>query len=145
LQGNGNVRIESVILTDSDGRLKNSFLIGEAFDVNLYYGVHKPINGTFWLLVATLEGIIVLSSFQKDHSAPVELETDGVISSPIGSVAFLPGEYVVSAGLFDSAMGIVDWVDNVAVFEVLPQFADGRPFDHRYGIITQELQWKIRH
>jgi lipopolysaccharide transport system ATP-binding protein len=62
-----------------------------------------------------------------------------IISAP----TLLPGAYTLSAGIFDSSGSFLDWADSVARIEVLPQFADGRPFDHRLGIVTQELQWRI--
>lgn len=144
LQGTASVTIESASLTDVEGVVKNAFLIGEVFAVNLEYKVHKAVAGTFWILVATMDGAVIFGSFQKDHSAPVLLENEGRVSSMLGSVGFLPGEYVISAGLFDSSMEMVDWADKIVRFEILPHFADGRVFDHRYGFITQELQWSMQ-
>ena len=142
LRGSGSISIEAASLVDWENGVKNTFLIGEAFDLKLDYKVLVPTRGTFWVLVATMEGNVIFSSFQKDTSEPALLERDGSISSAIGSVKFLPGEYVVSAGVFDSSLDIVDWVDSIGTFQILPQFATGRAFDHRYGVITQELEWR---
>jgi lipopolysaccharide transport system ATP-binding protein len=142
LQGMGSVTIDSALLLDSEKVEKNSFLIGESFNLVLRYKVLTPIHGTFWVLVATIDGNVIFSSFQMDNSEPLLLDSDGAICSALGSIKFLPGEYVVSAGIFNSSLDMIDWVDGAARFQILPQFATGRAFDYRYGVITQELEWR---
>lgn len=142
LQGMGSVTIDSALLLDGEKVEKHSFLIGESFNLVLSYKVLTPIRGTFWVLVATIDGNVIFSSFQMDNSEPLLLDIDGAICSALGSIKFLPGEYVVSAGLFDSSLDMIDWVDGAVRFQILPQFATGRAFDYRYGVITQELEWR---
>ncbi len=143
VQGNSKVTIEKVELCDRNQVAKTSFLIGESFTIQLTYDVHEELEGSFWILISSLEGAVILSSFQKDNYAPVNLTSDGVVSIHINSTQFLPGSYLISAGLF-SKTEIIDWTEHVMRFEILPQFVDSRPFDYRYGFLTQEFTWEIK-
>jgi lipopolysaccharide transport system ATP-binding protein len=144
LKGNGKARIETVSLRDSENVRKSSFLVGEPFHIRIGYQVNEPVEATFWVLLCSAEGTVVVSSFQKDVSAPVSLNTDGAISVVVDSVNLLPGFYRVSAGIFSNTNDVVDWIEGVSKFEVLPHFFDGRAFDHRYGFITQEFSWQLQ-
>jgi len=143
LQGSGAVTIEHAAVGDAADLPKESFLIGEPIKLTLSYRVRSSSRGSFWLLITSSEGTVVVSSFQRDTSDLVLLAKDGCVSVIISAPTLLPGAYTLSAGIFDSSGSFLDWADSVARIEVLPQFADGRPFDHRLGIVTQELQWRI--
>lgn len=142
IQGNGKVTIEKVELCNWHQVKKTSFLIGEPFTIQLTYNVHQELEGTFWILISSLEGTVILSSFQKDNYSPVNLICDGIASVQIDSTHFLPGSYLISAGLF-SKTEIIDWTEHVIRFDVLPQFVDSRPFDYRYGLLTKEFTWEV--
>jgi lipopolysaccharide transport system ATP-binding protein len=144
IKGSGKTEIETVSLRDMDKVTKNSFLVGEPFEITLGYRVKEPVDGTFWILLCSVEGTVLVSSFQKDVSGPVTLTSDGEMLVVVDSVNLLPGFYTVSAGIFSSSNDVVDWIESVSKFEVLPHFVDGRPFDHRYGFITQEFSWRIQ-
>jgi len=138
----GQVSIETAFLTDDRNVEKNSFLIGEPINLHLGFAVAEPICCTFWLLL-WFGDVVVLSSFQRDLVPPVFISADGDASARIEGVDLLPGRYTFSAGMFESGGTIVDWADEVAEFEILPHFADGRPYDNRYGVITKAMEWKL--
>jgi len=94
-------------------------------------------------MVTSAEGVVVFSAFQKDGHEPVEL-TRGSAIARLSSPMFLPGAYSVSVGIMGKGE-MIDWVDAAVRFEVLPQFVDGKPFDHRYGLVTMPLDWRIEN
>ena len=142
MRGSGHVRIVRAAVTTVNGSPKDSFLIGEPVRLKLDYAVATPAHGSFWLFVTAPDGTVVLSSFQRDTAEPWVIDRDGSVSVVLDAPAFLPGTYTLTAGVFDAGSDFLDWADSLGRFEVLAQFADGRPFDHRYGIITQPLTWK---
>jgi lipopolysaccharide transport system ATP-binding protein len=141
LRGTGDVQIERAMTLDESGGPKASFLIGEPITLRLGYAAKRKLAGTFWMLVTSAEGVVILSAFQKDHSDAVELDR-GSVTTRLVTPMFLPGAYSVSAGILANGE-MIDWVDTAARFEILPQFSDGKPFDHRYGIVTTPLEWKM--
>jgi lipopolysaccharide transport system ATP-binding protein len=141
LRGDQKAVWEAAAVLDTAGVEKSSFLIGEPVRIRLRYVRRAPVTCTFWLLVATGEGSVVLSAFSRDNGRPRRLGDHGQVEVDLTAPAFLPGTYVLSAGML-SGSDIVDWADGVARFDVLPQFANGSPFDHRLGITTTPLEWR---
>jgi lipopolysaccharide transport system ATP-binding protein len=141
-EGTGQVSIQSAFLTDDRNGEKNSFLIGEPFNLHLGFAVDEPISGTFWLLLWSGD-VVVLSSLQRDIVPPVFISADGKAVARIEGVDLLPGRYSFSAGIFESGGAIVDWADDIADFEILPHFVDGRPYDSRYGLISKAMEWTL--
>lgn len=142
IKGNANIIIEKVTVLNTEGLVQSAFLIGETFGINLTYKVHFSSECSFWIFVSSVEGNVIFSSFQKDVSPPVLISENGTMSVYIDSIKLLPGTYLLSAGIFGKT-DIIDWLDGVARFEILPQFQDGQPFDHRYGIFTQDCKWNL--
>lgn len=136
-------RIEEVQVRDEEGHERESFLIGEPFIVRMKYRTEAPLHGSFWLLLETPEGTVLLSSFQRDCSLPVYLHGDGRVGVRMHDLSLMPGRYVVSAGIFDSHEQVIEWVDHALDITVEPHFSDGRPYDHRLGIITQPMTWTM--
>jgi lipopolysaccharide transport system ATP-binding protein len=141
VQGSGDVMIQRARLLDMCGVARTSYLINEPFDVWLDYEVRKPVRGAFWLLVSTLENVVLLSSFQNDVTGPVPIRLNGSISARVEGLSILPGNYVITAGIFDAVGNVVDWVEQIIRFEIVPQYADGSTADQRYGLITKRLTW----
>jgi lipopolysaccharide transport system ATP-binding protein len=145
IRGDGRVLIKSASLWDGHHRSKGTFLIGESFELRFRFRARTPIRGTFWFFLVNSEGTVVMSSFQKDTGEPSLLSKEGEVSVTVSSINLQPGMYVVSAGIFDSMPDAVDWVEGATTLEILPQFVDGRSFDHRYGLVSQELTWSFRN
>lgn len=143
VKGDQRVTIEYATLADCQGISKDSFLIGEPLQLQLHYQVNKQTEGTFWCLVSSADNNVLLSSFQKDTMLPSKLDQNGIARVAIANLAFLPGRYRITAGIFDALHNSLDWVEDILSFEILPHFADGRAFDHRYGVFTQQLEWEI--
>jgi lipopolysaccharide transport system ATP-binding protein len=142
LRGNQSAVWDAATVLDAGDSEKASFLIGEPIRIRLRYERKRPVAVTFWVLVTTGEGVVILSAFSRDNDAPRRLAERGQVDVDLAAPTFLPGTYVVSAGMFDRAGEMVDWADAVARFDVLAQFADGSPFDHRLGITTAHLEWR---
>jgi len=142
LRGDQRASWESAATLDLAGTQKSSFLIGEPVRLRFTYIRHSPVACTFWILVATGEGVVALSAFSRDNGRPRRLGERGEVEVDLESLTFLPGTYVVSAGMFDRVNEMVDWADGVARFDVLPQYVDGSSFDHRLGIATIRLAWR---
>jgi lipopolysaccharide transport system ATP-binding protein len=143
IRGNGEVTIESASLFDEEGVAKNTYLIGEPFQLKLVYKVNQPIEGTFWMFISSLDNVTVLSSFQRDVQAAACLDRSGTIVVAIDDISILPGNYSIAAGVFDSMRAMVDWADSIINFEVLPQFHNGQPFDYRVGLVTKTFSWNL--
>jgi lipopolysaccharide transport system ATP-binding protein len=54
---------------------------------------------------------------------------------------FLPGRYLVSAGIFDRSRQFLDWVEFAEGFQVESGFVDGHAFDGRLGRISILPEW----
>ena len=139
--GSGEVQITGVSFTSQEGEPQAGCLIGEPLAVHLDYRVRQPATGTFFLLLTNREGVIVFSSFQRDNHPPMKLDEDGAVDVLLDGMELAPGFYGVSAGIFDLRSGFIEWVEEVADFEVLGGFYDGRTFDHRLGVFTRQLTW----
>lgn len=143
LRGNREITLSSAKLFGMDGEPKSSFLIGEPFMVDFTYEAAREVTGTFWVLISSADGTFIISSFQKDTERPIRLEDAGKLSVEISDTALLPGSYFISVGAFNASNEIMDWVENGVRFDVLPHFSDGKPFDHRYGLLTKQFNWKL--
>jgi lipopolysaccharide transport system ATP-binding protein len=140
-RGSGEIHIDRTRTTSIDGELQTAFLVEEPIRLSLEFSVFTPVRATFWFVVTTAEGIVILSSFQKDTDSPLLHRENGVASVVLDSPTLLPGVYILTVGAFAADGSTVDWVDAAAQFEVLRHFADGRSFDFRHGIVTQRLPW----
>jgi lipopolysaccharide transport system ATP-binding protein len=139
--GSGEVLIFKVELTVESGKSQAGYLIGEPVIFRIHYMVKRPTRGTFFLLISTHEGVVVLSSFQRDNHLPLYLEKNGQVEVLLTGVDLAPGNYFVSVGIFDIFNNFIDWVEEVVDLEVLTRFYDGRAFDQRLGLMSKQLTW----
>ena len=142
LRGTGDVLIDRAQTLDGTGTSKTSFLIGEPIVVKLRYAAKRPAAGTFWIFVTSADGIVILSTFQKDQSEPKELQHGSVTVRITRPDVSSRRATRYPAGIMGGG-DMIDWVDSATRFEILPQFNDGKPFDHRYGIVTMPLEWTM--
>lgn len=143
IRGGREVTLLSASLADEDRWPKNSFTIGESAVLTLDFAVRSQAIGTFFLVISTFDGTHLVSSFQRDNYPSVRFEADGVATVSLSGLHLLPGNYRLSAGIFDQHRNFLDWAENIMSFEVLPQFSDGRSYDHRVGFITQRMDWHV--
>ncbi len=140
--GTGDVWIPSVeTLSIVDSKPQTQFLIGESFRMQISYEVQRAARGTFFILIATDDGTVIFSSFQRDNQPPLDLVASGQMTADLADLRLSPGRYRISAGIFDSENNFIEWAEDVGQFEILAHFFDGGPFDHRLGFITKPLVW----
>jgi lipopolysaccharide transport system ATP-binding protein len=140
--GSGDVWISSVKTYNGNSELQDSFLIGEPILIRISYTVEKAARGTFFILIATDDGVTLISSFQRDNYAPLDLGRPGDITAELSELKLTPGGYRIAAGIFDTRNNFIEWAEDVGRFEVLPHFFEGGPFDHRLGFVTKEIAWR---
>ena len=94
---------------------------------------NAQIGVSVFVLLRDSEDRVVLSAFQKDSDNPfVYGQTSEVKLAFAADIR--PDKYMVACGLVNRAGEVIDWVDEVLQLEVMPVFADGKPFDDRQGI-----------
>jgi lipopolysaccharide transport system ATP-binding protein len=139
--GDGRARITALRL-NAHGGGEPLYAIFEQIRLEIDFTV-QPDTGPleFFLLVYGEDGECLASSFQRDT---------GDFLSPAGaggSIAvsfkntFLPGRYLVSAGIFDRSRQFLDWVEFAEGFQVESGFVDGRAFDSRLGRVSILPDW----
>ena len=141
-EGSGQVEFTKIEIARLNAELQSAFSIGEPLKIFIDYQVNRPCNGTFFLLIKNQEGIVVLSSFQRDNQKETKFADANRAEVEVSEIDFAPGSYGISAGVLDLKGGFIEWVENVAGFEIVSNFYDGRPSDQRLGIISKKLNWK---
>jgi lipopolysaccharide transport system ATP-binding protein len=143
IAGNQAVKIDKLVIANIDE------------GIGIYDSIHISINHSegsssdnlhldgfhFFLLIHNSEGEVVWSIFQKDSDTRCG-NVQGVIKVEIVNI-LTPGQYLISAGIFDKSNQFLDWVENAETFEVLPVFKTGVSFDQRFGKVTTEGEWSV--
>ncbi|TWU55223.1 ABC transporter ATP-binding protein [Rubripirellula reticaptiva] len=142
LRGSRNAELSRVSLRNCSGEPQNQFAIGEPINLHLHYSAKADIKATAWLSIASDQGAIPVCSIMRDNNAPIQFGRAGKILARIDGIQLLPGTYSISAGLFSSGNDIEDWCEDIVSFDVLDHFDDGRPFDHRFGLLSFRLNWE---
>jgi lipopolysaccharide transport system ATP-binding protein len=142
-RGNGGVVFNSCTLRDSEGDVSNAFLIGQEFNMELQLDIIYTDSLYFWLIIFDSEGRPVLSSHQGDVGMFKENAGVYQLNCFTQKIGLLPGKYSISAGAFDAGRTFLEWIDNCQSFEILPNFANGKPFDQRWGMVNQEIRWAL--
>ncbi|CAN5895545.1 hypothetical protein BH11BAC4_BH11BAC4_01240 [soil metagenome] len=138
--GNQEIRIDRLIINNPE-----SIDIFGVLDISIFFSSDKvsEVNKTgfnFFVLIYNDLGDVVWSIFQKDSIYQVSIDQLSVHVK--AENILMPGRYLISAGIFDRSSQFIDWVEKVQVFEVLPVFKGGKPFDSRYGAVTTKADWK---
>ena len=143
--GNGLVRIASASIRSRKDQPTTEFAVWEPFIVSLAAeGPANPVSASFWILVYSTQGEVVLAAFQYDSADPVSIGSAGAEARvTIDPVGLAPGRYSVSVGVFGRHNEFYDWVDGALEFEVKSEFATGRPFDQRYGSFSLPYKWEV--
>lgn len=142
-RGGNTVRLCSCEISNLKGEPSNSFLIGEDFSLEIHVDVDTPMKTYFWIIVCDAEGKPVLSSHQGDYEL-IQIDVGSYrLKCTTRGIRLLPGRFSISAGAFDSQRTFLEWVDNIQRFEVMPSFMNGKPFDYRWGLVDQKVEWKL--
>lgn len=143
IAGNQAIKIDKLVIANID----------EGIDI--YGSIHVSINYSegsssdnlnlddfhFFLLIHNNEGEVIWSIFQKDSDTRCT-NAQGVVKVEIVNI-LTPGQYFISAGIFDKSNQFLDWVENAETFEVLPVFKTGVSFDQRFGKVTTKGEWSV--
>jgi homopolymeric O-antigen transport system ATP-binding protein len=143
--GNGAVRITSASVRSTSDQPANEFAIWEPFVISLTAeGPSDPVTASFWVLVYSMQGEVVLSAFQYDAAEAIQISKQGATARvTIDPVGLAPGRYSVSIGAFGRQNEFYDWVDSAVDFEVTEEFRTGRPFDQRFGTFSLPYKWEV--
>lgn len=137
------IQISSCILYDHSGEVKNHFLIGENLQVKFSVDVFSKNDISFWLIIYNSSGIPVSSAHQRDKN--IFQVSEGRLECVFSTIDLwlAPGDYFITAGIFDVNMNFLEWIENCQSFEVYPCFQSGLAFDNRLGLTNQNGIWKI--
>jgi len=139
--GDRRAEIKSIRLNSAGGP-EPIYAIFESIKIDIDFAAKSDAGALeFFLLIYSEDGECLASSFQRDtgdfHRPGGET---GTISVAFKNT-FLPGRYLVSAGIFDRSRQFLDWVEFAEGFQVESSFVDGRAFDNRLGRISILPEW----
>ncbi|SDS63704.1 ABC transporter ATP-binding protein [Opitutus sp. GAS368] len=143
IAGDGRALITSLRL-NVPGGTEPLYAVFEPIRLEIDFAV-KPDAGPleFFLLIYGEDGECLASSFQRDTvDFHQPASGTGTVSVAFKNM-FLPGRYLVSAGIFDRSRQFLDWVEFAEGFQVESSFADGRAFDNRLGRVSILPEWSV--
>ena len=141
IAGDGRARITALRLNAAGGA-EPFYAIFDPIRLEIDFAV-KPDAGAleFFLLIYSEDGECLASSFQRDTGDFYRPAGAGGTIAVSFKNTFLPGRYLVSAGVFDRSRQFLDWVEFAEGFQVESGFADGRAFDNRLGRMSILPEW----
>ncbi len=141
IAGDGRALITALRL-NAPSRGEPLYAIFEPIKVEIDFEV-KPDAGPleFFLLIYGEDGECLASSFQRDTGDFHRSSGAGGTITVGFKNPFLPGRYLISAGIFDRSRKFLDWVEFAEGFQVESGFVDGRAFDNRLGRVSILPEW----
>jgi lipopolysaccharide transport system ATP-binding protein len=141
IAGDGRARITALRL-NAPGGAEPLYAIFEHIRIEIDFEV-KPDAGAleFFLLIYGEDGECLASSFQRDTADFHRPAGAGGTIAVAFKNTFLPGRYLVSAGIFDRSRQFLDWIEFAEGFQVESGFQDGRAFDNRLGRVSILPEW----
>jgi lipopolysaccharide transport system ATP-binding protein len=112
------------------------------FEISYSLGNIEIITAVeFFAIVYNSTGEAVIGCFQDDDNMrlPVNRLTGRIWLSFEANL--LPGDYILSVGLFDQNRNFIDWVDEALCFTAESFYSDGRPFYQRLGHTVGKARW----
>lgn len=146
VKGGTRIRLVRAKITNTQEKETNSFAIWETVKVDfVVQNPSTPIDATFWILIRSQDGIVVLSAKQHDMMSVVQLQQgETELSVTITPNGLMPGVYSVAIGAYDSdRRKVLDWVDDAIRFEIRKEFATGKPYDGRLGMASYVYPWQV--
>lgn len=142
-RGNGWVTFKSCSIFKMDSIPSNVFLIGEEFYIDIFLESIHDHSMYFWLIIFNAEGIPVLSSHQGDIELLKVKPGLYTLRCMMKDIGLMPGSYSITAGAFDKGKTFLEWIDRCQTFEILSTFVDGSPYDYRWGMANQKVNWEL--
>ncbi len=141
IAGDGRARITSIRLNAAGG-VEPLYAIFEPVRIEIDYTAQADAGPLeFFLLIYGEDGECLASSFQRDTGDFIQSAGANATVRVSFKNNFLPGRYLVSAGIFDRSRQFLDWVEFAEGFQVESGFVDGRAFDNRLGRISLLPEW----
>jgi lipopolysaccharide transport system ATP-binding protein len=146
-RSNKSVVITKVRLLNEHGVLSGDFAVWEPIEVLLDVDsdcIGKQVS--FWILIYSQAGEVVLSSFQYDvvPAFSIKKKTFG-ISVLLDPIILPPGRYSMSFGAFGRMNEFCDWIDSAITFDIRDEFATGKAYDNRLGMTTMRYKWLVNY
>jgi lipopolysaccharide transport system ATP-binding protein len=146
-RGTGASRFTSITLMDASGRPTSMIPMGQEAFICLRAQCSRTIRRPkFGVTIETTAGqrlFRLLSSDQGVHFA--ELDGSLTITCRLPSMPLLPGKYMLSAGMSEGVHSVLDAVDGVLSFEVIPAdvFGTGQIPQGNGDLIFVPSEWRV--
>lgn len=138
--GNGDARIEKIVLLDKQGKEKSVFKTGDSVTVQIIYKVKKEVeDAVFGIGIFRSDGIQCYgTNTWIDKQNKFNLEKDGVAEISIPDMNLIAGEYLLDVAIQANKYIAVDYYREAYRFEVFSDIND-------IGIARIEHEWKINN
>ncbi len=136
--GNGNARIEKIVLLDRQGKEKSVFKTGDAVVIQITYKVNRKVeDAVFGIGIFRSDGIQCYGTNTRiDKQNKFDLVKDGVVQIDVTDMSLMAGEYLLDVAI-EADIGIaVDYYKEAYRFQVFSDIND-------VGIARIEHNWKI--
>lgn len=136
--GNGNARIEKIVLLDRQGKEKSVFKTGDAVVIQITYKVNRKVeDAVFGIGIFRSDGIQCYGTNTRiDKQNKFDLVKDGVVQIDVPDMSLMAGEYLLDVAI-EADIGIaVDYYKEAYRFQVFSDIND-------VGIARIEHNWKI--
>lgn len=137
-RGNGDVRIETVLMSDSDDKQQFAFKTGEKVNIHVTYVVNKTVK----------DAIVGIGIFQKDglrcygtntridKLESFDITENGSFVVQLINLNLLPGQYILDVAIEGGSSGMADYFRNAYSFEVYSEYEE-------VGIAHIDHKWYI--
>jgi lipopolysaccharide transport system ATP-binding protein len=144
IKGDRRVEISKITLNNISNH-EVEISIFEQLNVTIRYQINQPIEAIeFFVLIHSFDdGEVQASLFQRDSGSHVKPTSNTGELKLSFTNHFLPGKYVVSAGIFDQKRRFLDWVEYAEFFCVKSFFENGEKYDHRLGKLSFQGKWHV--
>jgi hypothetical protein len=138
--GSHEAEILDVAFLDEKGEPSTLFTTGDPLTIRIRYRAQRPIERpVFGVAINTVDGIHVAGPNTKADDLPIAaIDGQGHVDYVIRELPLLPGEYRVSASIYDdSCTHAYDYHDRRFAFRVLPSGPGSR-----YGVVQLPARWE---
>jgi lipopolysaccharide transport system ATP-binding protein len=143
IAGTRDLLIHEVLLLshpESTVRVNDEVLFEIRYSIS---GLSNITAAEFFAIVYNNTGEAVIGCFGDDTGQRMAAEDLGGKILLKLSANLLPGDYILSVGIFDQNRNFIDWVDEALCFTAESFYSDGRPFYPRLGQTVGNARWML--
>lgn len=136
--GNGNARIDKIVMLNSKKEEQNVFATGEDIIIRIEYSVEKVVkDAVFGIGIFRGDGLQCYGTNTRiDKKSEFDLTESGMMELNISNIGLLPSEYVLDFAI-ESEIGVpVDYFKEAATFEIYSNIDD-------VGVIRISHEWNL--